>query len=127
MQSELDQARQARHLLEKVRERLLRPTVEALDGSAADLSIAVECLQRLEANIPQGKRAASVPQALRLEIAGVQCELRRVQALVAGALRFHAGWGSLMSVADDGASNYTASGDTAAARSAAAGKVVLHG
>ena len=127
MKAELEQARQARRILEKVCTRLLRPTVEALDCGAVDLSIAAQCLQRLETSLAQGERRAAVRQALELEIAHVRRELRCVQALVAGAGKFQAGWGRLMAAADEGTGNYTAAGDAAAMTSAESGRVVLHG
>jgi hypothetical protein len=131
--AELEQARQARRVLEKVRARLLRPTVEALDCGAVDLSVAAQCLQRLETSLAQGERRAAVRQALgsemalESEIAKVRRELRCVQALVAGAGKFHAGWGRLMAAADEGTSNYTAAGDAARPRSVGSGRVVMHG
>jgi hypothetical protein len=127
VKAELEQARQARRILEKVRRRLLRPTVEALDCGAVDLSIAAQCLQRLEISLAQGERRAAVRQALELEIAHVRRELRCVQALVAEAGKFHAGWGRLVAAADEGTGNYTAAGDAAAMASAESGRVVLHG
>lgn len=127
MKAELEQARQARRILEKVRTRLLRPTVEALDCGAVDLSVAAQCLQRLEASLAQGERRTAARQALESEIANVRRELRCVQALVAGAGKFHAGWGRLMASAEEGTGNYTAAGETAATASVESGRVVLHG
>ena len=127
MKAELDQARQARRILEKVRARLLRPTVEALDRGAADLSAAVECLQQLETSLTQAGQRVAAPQALESEMANLRRELRCVQALVAEAGKFHAGWGRLMAAADEGISNYTAAGATDAIASVESGRVVMHG
>ena len=127
MKAELEQARQARRILEKVRTRLLRPTVEALDCGAVDLSVAAQCLQRLETSLAQGERRDAVRQALESEMAHVRRELRCVQELVAGAGKFHAAWGRLMAAADEGASNYTAAGDAATPTPVESGRVVMHG
>jgi len=127
VKAELEQARQARRILEKVRTRLLRPTVEALDCGAVDLSVAAQCLQRLETSLAQGTRRETLRQALESELAHVRRELRCVQALVAGAGKFHAGWGRLMAVADEGTSNYTAAGETASTMPPESGRVVMHG
>lgn len=126
MKAELEQARQARRILERVGARLLQPTVDALDGGAVDLGLAVECLQRLETALTRGGRNEAVRRALEPEIADLGRELRRVQALVAGAGYFHAGWGRLMATADDATSNYTAAGEAARAASES-GRVVMHG
>ena len=128
MKAELEQARQARRILEKVRTRLLRPTVEALDCSAVDLSVAAQCLQRLEIFLAQKERHWAVRQALESELAKVRRELQCVQELVAGAGKFHAGWGRLMAAADESSSNYTAAGDAAKRpTSVEAGRLVMHG
>ena len=127
MKAELEQARQARRILEKVRTRLLRPTVEALDRGAADLSAAARCLQRLETCLTHGGRRVAAPQALELEMANLRRELRCVQELVAGAGKFHAAWRRLMTAADEGTGNYTAAGDSAALKQVESGRVVLHG
>jgi len=112
--------------LEKVRIRLLRPTVEALDRGAADLSAAVECLRQLETSLTQAGRVGA-RQALELEMANLRRELRCVQELVAGAGKFHAAWGRLMAAADEGTGNYTAGGDSAALQQVESGRVMLHG
>jgi hypothetical protein len=127
VKAELDQARQARRLLERVRARLLRPTMEALDCGAVDLSVAAQCLQRLETSLAQGERRKAVRHELEIEIANVRRELRCVQALVAGAGKFHAGWGRLMAAADEATGNYTAAGEAAATTSTESGRVVMHG
>jgi hypothetical protein len=127
VKAELEQARQARRILEKVRIRLLRPTVEALDHGAADLSAAVHCLQQLETSLTHGGPRVAARQALESEMANLRRELRCVQELVAGAGKFHAGWGRLMAADDEGTGNYTAAGDSAALQQVESGRVVLHG
>jgi hypothetical protein len=127
LKSELDQARQARRILEKLRTRLLRPTVEALDSGAVDLSVAAHCLQQLEISLARGERSGAERQALESEMVHVRRELRCVQELVAGAGKFHAGWGRLMAADDEGTGNYTAAGEAAARRSAESVRVVMHG
>ena len=127
MKAELDQARQARRILEKVRTRLLRPSIEALDSGAVDLSVAADCLQQLEVSLARGERRDAARQALESEMSNVRRELQCVQALVAGAGKFHAAWGRLMAGDDEGTGNYTSAGEAAAARSPESGRVVMHG
>jgi hypothetical protein len=127
VKAELEQARQARRILEKVRIRLLRPTVEALDRGAEDLSAAVRCLQRLETSLTQGGQRVAAPRALELEMANLRRELHCVKELVAGAGKFHVAWGRLMAATDEGTGNYTAAGDSAALKQVESGRVVLHG
>jgi hypothetical protein len=127
VKAELDQARQARRILERVRTRLLRPTVEALDSGAVDLSVAAHCLQQLEVSLARGERRDAARQALESEMASVRRELRCVQALVAGAGKFHAAWGRLMAADEEGTGNYTSAGEASATTSAESGRVVMHG
>ena len=127
MKADLDQARRARHILEKVRVRLLHPTVEALNAGAEDLRLAVACLQQLETSLAKGERQGAIGPALQSEIAQARRELRCVQALVAGAGKFHTAWGRLMTAADEGTANYTASGNAAGPTSADPARLVIHG
>lgn len=126
--SELDQARQARRSLEKVRLKLLSPTIRALDGSASDLAVAVECMQMLESNVAScQRRAPDWRRSLELEIGGLRRELKEVNALLTGAGKFYQGWGRLLSTGDDAPANYTARGTPAALIPIRSGKVVAIG
>ncbi|HYL76994.1 MAG TPA: hypothetical protein VEU96_22455 [Bryobacteraceae bacterium] len=127
MQLELEKIRQARGSLENVRQKLLQPSVQALECAAADVARAVECLQRVESCLKLGgRRRGGAEQAIRAQIDGLRSDLRRVNALLEGAGKFYQGWARLMSSgAEDAVMNYTAEGKTG--RAAAATRLVLHG
>jgi len=122
---ELEYAGKARLLLGKVRGRLMRPSIEALNGSAADLEIAEQCLQRLEMNVGSGVLPAGVRQALEADITGIRDQLRVVQALADAAGKF-CQWAHLADGAEPGGANYTAAGSPGAAIPGP-GKVMIHG
>jgi hypothetical protein len=129
VKAELDKARQARRSLEKVRLKLLSPTIRALDSSASDLGVAIDCLEHLETDIASGqRRAPGWRRGLELEIGGLRRELREVNALMAGAGKFYEGWARLVSSgADDGPANYTARGEPSSPIPIQSGKVVAIG
>ena len=108
----VDKAKQARRSLEKVRLKLLSPTIQAMDGSASELGVAVECLQKLEANFCSGQRLA-LPgrRLLEFEMAGLRRELREVSTLLESAGKFYEGWARLVSTGiDDAPAHYTIQG-----------------
>ena len=123
---EIQAARQVRLMLEKARVRLLRPDLQALHCGAVDVRLAVQCLERVEKGLA---RPASLPErrALLEEIIGLRRELRRIQALVAAAGKFHAGWASLMAAADESTANYRPAGEASACEPVASSRLVLHG
>ena len=123
---QLEQARKARRILEKVRGNLLRPTVEALHSGVAGLKKAVECLEALEAQLRLPLADPAARHAVGVEIAGLRKELRAVEKLAAAAGKFFEGWARLASVFDQSTANYTAGGQTAAVNSLA-GRVMLDG
>jgi hypothetical protein len=127
--AELDRARQARRSLQKVRLKLLSPTIRALDSSASDLGVAVECLQKLESGLATGqRRAPEWRRSLELEMGGLRRELREVNQLLAGAGKFYEGWARLVSTAaDEAPANYTARGTPSSAAPIRSGKVVAIG
>ena len=127
MQEQLERVRQARRSLAKVRAKLLRPSVEAVESSAADVAKAVEHLQCVELALKSSsRRPLMAERGVRTEIEGLRAELKQVNELLSGAGKFYQGWARLMSGgADDAPANYTAAGK---ARLAVCGsKVVLHG
>ena len=127
MQRQLEKLKQARSSLEKVRQKLLQPTLQSLESGAADVARAVECLQRVESGLKSGGRnRVGAERAMRAEIEGLHRDLRRVNALLEGAGKFYQGWARLMSGgAEDTAMNYTAEGK--AGRPASGCRLVLHG
>jgi hypothetical protein len=127
--AELDRVKQARHSVERVRLGLLRPSVEAFDSAAADLTAAVECLGWLGSNPPlRARRGDGSERTLQAEISGLRGDLQKVNALVESAGKFFEGWGRLVSGdAEDGPSNYTAAGTTRPPAARPGARLVLHG
>jgi hypothetical protein len=121
--TELRQVQEARRIVERMRDRLLHPSFEALEDSASDLSLAAECIRRLDANLPVWQGAQR--KALEAEVTGLRRGVRCVEALLSNAGKFYAGWARLLS-SDQALPNYTSSGITSlplAQRS----KLVVHG
>lgn len=102
---------QARHQVEHVRRRLLRPSPAALDRCLADIESAIACMRDLESQIQSG---GQYPELVRAELACLQRELNRVSTLMETAGRFYQGWARLISSDEDAPANYTR-------------KLVLHG
>lgn len=126
---ELDQARQARRSLEKVRLRLISPSIRVLSTSASDLALAVECLQKLERNLTLGPGLpAQRRRSLELEMGALRRDLQEITALLAGLGKFYQGWARLISAsADDAPSNYTSRGTPSSTAAERSGKVVAIG
>ena len=108
---ELDKAKQARRSLEKVRLKLLTPSIQALDGSTSELGLAVECLKTLEVGFAAGRRLTPEwRRLLEVEMMGLRRELTEVNALLQGAGKFFQGWARLVATADDAPANYGIAG-----------------
>lgn len=125
--TQLAQLREARRIMARMRDRLLDPTFEALRDCANDLGQVRECLQRLDAQSAVWK-GASRP-ALEAEVTEIRRSVRCVEALLANAGRFYAGWLRLLK-GDQGPPNYTAAGPLARPGSQVAAhtvKLVIHG
>jgi hypothetical protein len=127
VQEQLERVRQARGSLAKVRAKLLRPSVEAMESCAGDVAKAVEHLQRVEAGLKSSsRRPLMAERAVRTEIEGMRAELKQVNDLLAGAGKFYQGWARLMSGgADDAPANYTPKGRAGLA--VCSSKVMIHG
>lgn len=125
----LEHIKSARRRLEKFRQKLMRPSVAALEGGFSDLSGAVDCLKQAEPILALAeRRSPSLEQALRLEVAGLSRELQQVKALMVGAGRFHEGWARLLSSCSEAAgANYTPSGRPGVYDSSKSNHVVIHG
>ena len=108
MPRQLERIRQARESLERVREKLLSPSAEALEAGALEVARAVDLLQGIAESDEDGK--LGVRQALRAELSGLRRELGTVNELLQAAGRFYAGWAQLISGVDSGPSNYTSDG-----------------
>lgn len=121
--TEIVQLREARRIVERMRDRLLHPTFEALQCSAEDLNSASECLERLDATSPVWQGANRM--ALEAEVIALRRGVHCVEALLTNAGKFYLGWARLLAP-DQGPPNYTSDGATALAV-AESGKLVLHG
>ncbi|HTR36366.1 MAG TPA: hypothetical protein VMH80_10715 [Bryobacteraceae bacterium] len=121
----MNQVKAARRIVEKVRGRLMHPTIDAMDRGAAELSAAVQCLALLEA-VLQSEVPESRWPGLGGELARLRLEVRNVQDLLEGAGKFYAGWARLIAP-DRAPANYTPEGKADERASNAAGEVVLHG
>jgi hypothetical protein len=125
---ELAKVRTARRGLEKVRGRLLRPSIESLDACAADLNTAVESLRELERDLPPPDVRPLGYGALAVEIRSMRNEAQQAEALLQAAGQFYAGWAQLLvSGADSGPANYSARGKSESPVSIDRGRVVVHG
>ena len=129
MTTELGKAKQARRSLEKVRRRLLNPTIQALDASAVDLGHAIDCMKELEKVCAAGRGwPPGWRRTLELEITGLRQELKAVSVLAAGAGKFMEGWARLISSpVDDGPVNYTNRGVPAEVVPINSKRLVVHG
>lgn len=126
---QLDKVRQARRSLDKVRLKLLSPSIQAMDSSTFDLGVAVECLKTLEAGFASGQLIA--PQwrgLLEQEMGGLRRELREVNALLEGAGQFYQGWARLVATGvDDAPAHYSVQGMLIPPALLGSGKVVAIG
>jgi hypothetical protein len=125
--AELEQARQARRILEKLHRKLLLPTLEVFNDAPADLTVAAQSLQRLELSLTNNYQARPGRQAVQRELAMVRCELQIVNALVSSAGNFYEGLARLMPGAEPAGVNYTAEGEAVSQPSQPSTGVVLHG
>jgi len=121
--TEIADIREARRLIESMRDRLLHPSFEALECSAADLHSAAQCLGRLDVKSPIWQGAHR--KALESEVTGLRRGVHCVEALLTNAGKFYAGWARLMS-ADQAPPNYNSAGSTDAAP-AQTSKLAIHG
>jgi hypothetical protein len=126
---ELDKARQARRSLEKVRLKLLSPTIQAMDSGTKDLGVAVDCLRTLEAAFTSGQRLTPEwRRLLEVEMRGLRLELREVNALLEGAVKFYEGWARLVATGvDDAPAHYSVQGMPIPPAPLRSGKVVAIG
>lgn len=120
---EMTDIREARRLIDRMRERLLHPSFEALECSAEDLRLASVCLKRLDLRSPVWHGAQR--KALELEVTALRRGVHCVEALLKNAGKFYAGWARLLAV-DQGPPNYTSAGSTGPAP-AQSNKLVTHG
>lgn len=123
---EVERVRQARCILERMRGRLLRPSLQALDASSADLNLAVECLRRLDVSLKSPIWQGLTRRKLEREVVALRCAIGSVEALLKNAGKFYSGLARLMAP-DEAPANYTAAGVADAPPQAAMEGVVMHG
>jgi len=109
---QLDKVKQARRSLDKVRLKLLSPTIQAMDSSTSDPGVAVECLKTLEARLASGQPLTpQVRRLLEFEMGRLRQELREVSALLDGVGKFYQGWARLVAAGtDDAPAHYSVQG-----------------
>ena len=120
---ELVRIREARQIIDRMRDRLLRPSFESLAECATDLRWAVECIRRLDAKLPVWRGVQR--KALEAEVIGLWRDIRVVEALFTNAGEFYAGLARLLA-SDQAPPNYTPAGSIGAAPLEAS-KLVIHG
>lgn len=120
-----EQIRQGRRRLERMRDRLIRPTPEVLVSSAGDLAAAASCLEKinLTANSPIWRDP--LRRQIEPEVLALRSTILTIQQLLQNAGDFYGGLIRLFAP-DQGSSNYTAEG-VSAASPIAQNSVVLHG
>jgi hypothetical protein len=123
---EIERVRQARCLLERMRARLLRPTLGALDASAADLDLAVQCLRELDISASSPIWNGLTRRRVEPEVLGLRRALRSVEELLKNAGKFYAGLARLLAP-DEAPANYTPAGAQGPPPHAVEGSIVLHG
>jgi hypothetical protein len=123
---EVERVRRARCLLERMRERLLRPNFEALERSAVDLNLAVEYLRKLDVSLKSPIWQGLARRKLEGEVMALRQAVRSVEELLKNAGRFYAGLARLMAP-DQAPPNYTAEGTSHPPVRAGTGSVVMHG
>lgn len=133
MKPEIEKAQKARRAIEKTGLRLIRPSVESMDSGVSDLKTAADCLGRLEDALRSQLLASPIQRdagwrAFEQEVDKLRQELKRVNALLAGAGQFFAGWARLLvKTGDDAQANYTPAGKAGAPIPIDSGRVVEHG
>jgi hypothetical protein len=123
---EVERVRQARCILERMRGRLLQPTFQALDSSAADLNLAVECLRQLDVSLKSPIWQGLARRKLEREVVALRQAVRSVEVLLKNAGKFYAGLARLLAP-DQAPANYTSAGTSGAPSPAGTASVVVHG
>ncbi len=123
---EVERVRRARCILERMRGRMLRPSLQVLDSSAVELNLAVECLQQLDVSLKSPIWQGLARQNIETEVVALRRAVRSVEELLKNAGKFYAALARLMAP-DDAPANYTATGTSGASSLARTGNVVIHG
>ncbi len=117
--------RQARRILDGMRSRLLRPNWDSLEASAADLSLAVKCLEQIDIGSQSPIWQGAARAEIESEVVELRNSVRAVEDLLRHAGKLYAGLASLLAP-DSGPGNYTPSGVSVAPVQESAQRMVLH-
>jgi hypothetical protein len=123
---EIEQVRQARRILERMHSRLQHPSLHSWEASAADLSLAAECLDELDVSLKSPIWRGPARAAIEIEVVALRSAVRAVEKLLRNAGKFYAGLARLLAP-DEAPANYTIAGASSAALQLSAGSVVAHG
>lgn len=123
---QIERVRRARCILERIRGRLLQPNPAALEASASDLNLAVECLRQLDVSLQSPIWHGVTRQKIEEEVLALRRAVRSVEALLRNAGNFYAGLARLLAP-DDAPANYTAAGVLGTVSQASDRRLVLHG
>ena len=123
---EVEHVREARRILERMRGRLLRPSPDSLEASAADLELAVECLRQLDLSLKSPIWDGFSRRSVEVEVVALRRAFRSVEELLKNAGKFYYGLARLLAP-DDAPANYTATGAPGAALHLVDRAISLHG
>ena len=123
---EVARVRQARCILERMHGRLLQPTLDSLDASAADLNLAADCLRRLDVSLQSPIWHGLTRRKVETEVVALRATLRSVEALLKNAGKFYAGLARLLAP-DEAPANYNPAGVLGSPPATPERSLVLHG
>jgi hypothetical protein len=122
----VERVRQARAILEKMRSRLLRPSFDSLELSAADLNLAVDCLKQLDISPKSPIWQGLSRRKIEIEVVALRRAVQSVEELLRNAGKFYGGLARLLAP-DEAPANYTAAGAHGPRPQASEGSIALHG
>lgn len=97
MDTHIKTARQARSGIEKVRRELLNLSPQAIERCAGPLQGAIDCMERLTAELAETRGATWIDQqALRVEVGTLQRDISFITALLRSAGSFYENYGRLL-------------------------------
>lgn len=121
-----EQIRRGRRHLERIRDRLLRPTPEVLLASDSDLVAAAEFFRAVDLAAGSPIWRDPLRRQIEPEVVALRSTILSIQQLLRNAADFYGGLIHLLEP-DQGSSNYTASGVKASSSATVPSRVVLHG
>jgi hypothetical protein len=123
--TQLAEIREARRILQRIRDRLVRPSFQAVSQSAEELQWVADGIGRLDSTSAAWQGGQR--KTLEAEVIGLRQDIQCLTALLKNAGRFYAGWVSLLSF-DVAPPNYTPVGSAnLCSTTAQTTRVVIHG